>query len=614
MRTEAAFAIAQAMQGAPLELDTADAQVEAVQQLLITTARTEETAAPLGEFARSLGRLPYTKPAQVEKTDELLRDILRLSHLRLIRRKQGDAAPAVHGAILGAELLGRLHGKLGPFSDELVKALRGHATERIAEVGKSDRGPTPHALLALIAVRGLDDESLELSLRSSDAQVRRIATLALAGGASTITGAERADALRTALRDTHAQVRYEAVRGYARQQVKTDGCQPILDATGDADPHVALAAIDAVGDWCKGDENAVIRMTAEARTPPNVGSWHREAHALVALAKIAPEQATIPLTGHSRHTAWQVRMYAARAAAAMNDVNTLEHLAVDPHDNVREATLVPLKRLKGADAEPHLIAALARPDYQLLRTAARELEKTPATRGAGNAVLDALMRVTAEKKDTSRDTRVALLERLREVGHADMESRLLPLLKDFDPVVVAEAETTLASLTGRRYTPDPQPLVRPALPLATEILYLQEHVAVLVMADGKRITLTVDTEHAPLNSVRFLRLARAGYFNNLTFHRVAPNFVIQGGSPRANEYSGDGPYVRDEISRRSHTFATLGLSTRGLDTGDAQIFINLVDNLRLDFDYTVFGTAAGDILKILEGDVIREVRFVERTK
>ena len=52
---------------------------------------------------------------------------------------------------------------------------------------------------------------------------------------------------------------------------------------------------------------------------------------------------------------------------------------------------------------------------------------------------------------------------------------------------------------------------------------------------------------APTNAWRFARLAREGWFDGLTFHRVAPNFVIQGGSPGANEYAGDGPYTRDEI-------------------------------------------------------------------
>ena len=81
-----------------------------------------------------------------------------------------------------------------------------------------------------------------------------------------------------------------------------------------------------------------------------------------------------------------------------------------------------------------------------------------------------------------------------------------------------------------------------------------------------------------------------------------PNFVIQGGSPDANEYVGDGPFMRDELGLRSHTRGTLGISTRGRDTGDAQIFVNLIDNFRLDHDYTVFG-------EIIEGmDVIDRIQ------
>ena len=75
----------------------------------------------------------------------------------------------------------------------------------------------------------------------------------------------------------------------------------------------------------------------------------------------------------------------------------------------------------------------------------------------------------------------------------------------------------------------------------------------------------------------------------------SPNFVIQGGSPHANEYAGDGPYTRDEISHQAHWRGTVGLSTRGRDTGDAQIFINLTDNVRLDFNYTIYG-------EVVEGD------------
>jgi cyclophilin family peptidyl-prolyl cis-trans isomerase len=122
--------------------------------------------------------------------------------------------------------------------------------------------------------------------------------------------------------------------------------------------------------------------------------------------------------------------------------------------------------------------------------------------------------------------------------------------------------------------------------------------------------ITLRPSIAPLTVARFVRLAKDGYYNGLTFHRVVPNFVIQGGSPAANEYSGDTLYMRDEISSLPNVRGSVGLSTRGRDTGDAQFFVNLVDNPRLDFEYTVFGMVnPGDVDGILEGDVISTISF-----
>jgi cyclophilin family peptidyl-prolyl cis-trans isomerase len=76
---------------------------------------------------------------------------------------------------------------------------------------------------------------------------------------------------------------------------------------------------------------------------------------------------------------------------------------------------------------------------------------------------------------------------------------------------------------------------------------------------------------------------------------------------------GDGPYLRDEVGLVSHDRGTIGISTRGRDTGDAQLFLNVVDNPRLDHDYTVFariisGLDVAD--RILECAVIDRIEIV----
>jgi cyclophilin family peptidyl-prolyl cis-trans isomerase len=134
---------------------------------------------------------------------------------------------------------------------------------------------------------------------------------------------------------------------------------------------------------------------------------------------------------------------------------------------------------------------------------------------------------------------------------------------------------------------------------------------------GGTFDLQLDGDLAPMTVARVLQLVRRRYYDGLTFHRVVPNFVVQGGSPGMNEYVGDGPFMRDEVSLAHHDRYTVGTSTRGRDTGDAQFFINLVDNYRLDHDYTVFGkvvTGVNVVDRILEGDVMQSVRIVPTTQ
>jgi len=607
----ASFAIAQAFRGDPVSGDTGE-QLDSALDLLIQSgqipARPQDRPGPVSAVALAVGRLPYVRAEQVRTAEKYLRSMMYAADSDPLMR------PALPGVTRGAEALIRRQLRLARPDQDTIDELRGIVINRRHEYPAQSRVT---AMIALMASSSVDAETLRVAANASVPdpvliQLHRLAALALAGAGAPVAPTERTELLTMLLADKATIVRIEAVKAWARQEARVNGCQRVYDALKDPSPPVVLAAIDALADSCKDDVNAVDRLTIEARTPPE-NEWHLASHALVGLARVGPRRVFIPLLGsHIQHQTWQVRMYAARAAAITDEVSALERLAYDRDDNVREATLAPLRRLKGDEAEPYFVAALKEPapDYQLLRTAAIELKGARPTPLLASALLDALLRVTAEKKETSRDTRLALLERLRDLGDPDQAGALVPLLRDYDIEIARLAAALIQQWTGKAQDIDPQPLPRPLLSGS------ETRPARVKLRSGKIFTIILRRDVAPLAVARFVQLAASGYYNGLTIHRVVPNFVVQGGSPDANEYSGDSLYMRDEISNLSNLRGTVGLSTRGRDTGDAQFFINLVDNPRLDFEYTVFGLAAPlDVVdEILEGETIASITFEDEKK
>jgi cyclophilin family peptidyl-prolyl cis-trans isomerase len=280
-------------------------------------------------------------------------------------------------------------------------------------------------------------------------------------------------------------------------------------------------------------------------------------------------------------------MYAARAAAQVGARAALDTLAADDDDNVREAAVEGLRTVAGHDADALYIAGLSRRGNQIIRAAALALDGTPHTEEAVPALRAAWQRLAAERRDNSHDARDAVAKTLAGLG-ADPRAT---------PATRIEAERGAAASDIN----------------ADDLHRLASPKARIVIRDVGTFELALFTAQAPAAVLRFARLAAAGYYNGLTFHRVVPNFVIQGGSPGANEYIGDATFMRDEVGTWPHVRGAVGISTRGRDTGDAQIFVNLVDNPRLDHQYTVFAQVLNgiDVVdRILEGDVIDRIEIV----
>jgi cyclophilin family peptidyl-prolyl cis-trans isomerase len=278
------------------------------------------------------------------------------------------------------------------------------------------------------------------------------------------------------------------------------------------------------------------------------------------------------------HKQWQARMYAARAAAALSDSTTLRALARDSNDDVREAAITALAKLtKHADDEIFLMA-LRSDGAQVVRAGALALKGSarPEVRAEANAAFE---RWVAKNNASAHDVRAALLE---AAGRSASDDRPPPIHVELPPRVVA-------------------------LALGADV---RLRVTMAAASGGGSFVVHLRGDVAPMMAARVLALARAGYYNGLTWHRVEPDFVIQGGSPGASEYVGLAQSIRDELGTVPHLRGTIGMSTRGHDTGDAQWFINLRDNIRLGRDYTVFAEVVDgiDVVDgVLEGDTIASI-------
>jgi cyclophilin family peptidyl-prolyl cis-trans isomerase len=139
---------------------------------------------------------------------------------------------------------------------------------------------------------------------------------------------------------------------------------------------------------------------------------------------------------------------------------------------------------------------------------------------------------------------------------------------------------------------------------------------VTIATDKGDIVLELDPRLAPNTVNNFVALARQGYYDNVTFHRVVPEFVIQGGDPEGSGRGGPGYTFADEPVKGEYTHGAVAMANAGPNTNGSQFFICIDDCTRkLDKAYNLFGyvTSGLDVThRITVGDVMRSVTVTER--
>jgi peptidyl-prolyl cis-trans isomerase B (cyclophilin B) len=136
------------------------------------------------------------------------------------------------------------------------------------------------------------------------------------------------------------------------------------------------------------------------------------------------------------------------------------------------------------------------------------------------------------------------------------------------------------------------------------------------MANGQIISLEFFDDSAPGTVANFVKLAKSGFYNGLTFHRVIPGFVAQGGCPLGNGTGGPGYTIKCETegNKQKHLRGALSMAHAGKDTGGSQFFICYDAFPHLDGVHTVFGRVVDgmDIVdQIKAGDKIKSINIEE---
>ncbi len=142
-----------------------------------------------------------------------------------------------------------------------------------------------------------------------------------------------------------------------------------------------------------------------------------------------------------------------------------------------------------------------------------------------------------------------------------------------------------------------------------------KQIGVITLEKGGEIRLEFYPEDAPKTVENFVTLAKKGFYNGLNFHRVVPDFVVQGGCPKGNGTGGPGYQIKAEFNKQKHVRGTLAMArSQDPDSAGSQFYICYGPTPHLDGNYTVFGRVVSGmehVDRIKQGDKMTSVTITE---
>ncbi len=459
--------------------------------------------------------------------------------------------------------------------------------------------------------------------------------------ASTLARSERpqrGEGLRQLAVDAEPVIRATAIEGYRRGSVNTADREVILTAVSDGDwrvqtavcqvlaarPEVPIpeaAGAEMAGLWTSMRSQLAVTALAVGGSHPEIGDdaklrsiaitgepWPAS-EALVALARRNATEATKIASGWIDGGELWRRRAAARTSAIVDPPGgKLERrVLADREPVVRLAWLESLDQDAAVARSDTLWGLLQSDPDPMVRAQCVDLLADDSRLGDPQVALKLFSRWSA---DDEGDARAAALTAALKASAEDGRGVVLDMAKRDPSRMVAAMVVNAARELGLKTTVnDGEPRhggkwYQDLVAWTTEPRWLD-----LVTVRGT-VRIRLELEHTPITSREVWGLAEEGFYDGLVFHRVVPNFVVQGGDPRGDGWGGPGFVIPDEPSMHPFDSWRAGIATSGPQTGGSQFFFMLQPSDRLTGHYTNFGevVAGRDVLTRLQvGDTIIRV-------
>ncbi|MGE0616560.1 MAG: HEAT repeat domain-containing protein [Bacteriovoracia bacterium] len=528
----------------------------------------------------------------------------------------GDRSPEVRAEAVMALMRARLIAKLRalPPPADLPESVITHLGQMASDPDARVRRNVAYFFARFKDLRG---EPLLLKLaktvgkpgaESRDDEALRMFIAQALGKSGRAENAATREALEKLARDARYPVRLAAVGALTTLHAKAAWPKGlVIRLVHDSSKHVRAATAAYLGESPHAEAEAWL---AELRTDTSI---QVQAAAMKALALRKREQALEIIQAAARSPHWPVRIAALEASDGMKGQETFAlSLRKDADVRVRAQALGTLAKLETETAYDAIVAALGSTELAERGSAVDALAERKESDVAENAwkcyqacLQDQALAATPTKWNevkenltdliakTPGDTTTGYLKKIAQDPHAMAAIKALRALKERGVNDLPEPPTPQLTYSPYR-----------------DLVFKRNPIVRMKTTRGlirMEVFASQDGQGAPIHAANFIGQVKAKLYDGLAWHRVVPNFVIQGGDPDGTGWGDAGYSVRAEINHRRFRRGTLAMPrSAGFDTGGVQIFIDHVPTPHLDGQYTVFG-------QVIDGAaVIDEIEMGDR--